>query len=107
MQFHTDPTRESMSKTDALIALCESHVGEHYESAEWKAAADESDWSQHWPIVDGAGNLTGEVYESGMHDAPYANVGDMAMVLISDLSRDAQAHITRQDDQWDGYARGV
>jgi hypothetical protein len=96
-----------MTQTEILKALCMDHLGEHYESTSWgEACNDEYDWADHYPIIDGDGLLTGEVYETGMWAEPYANVDDAAMVLISDLSADEQRRIASEqnEDVWDGYA---
>lgn len=65
-------------QTARLRKLCEQHAGEHYESHRWMCAADYEDWSNHWPVIDSDGKLTGDVVESG-DTAGYTNVDDMAM----------------------------
>jgi hypothetical protein len=92
-----------------ISELCSEHCGEHYQSPTWRAAADhpQVDWSSQWPIVDGAGNLIGTVYDSGDDDAndDYANVDDLAMVALDDLSSTERRRIRHEirDETWDGY----
>jgi hypothetical protein len=91
---------------DVRLALCDANAGEHYESQRWCDAADALDWSGLWPIVNATGCLTGELTDCD-DDDDYANVDDMAMVLISDLPIEEQRRIHRDQraGYWDGYTR--
>lgn len=95
------------NRPDRLAQLCSTHAGEHYESKTWQRAANTEDWSDHWPVVDGGGLLTGEIYESGdPNNDGYANVDDEAMVSIADLSDRQRREIATDENAstWGGYA---
>jgi len=85
-----------------LVALANRAAGMHYESPEAKRILDEEDWSDHWPVVDADGILTGDVVETADCEG-YWNVDDMAMIADDDL-RPAQrktrheGYVTLVDD---------
>jgi hypothetical protein len=97
---------DELSQTEQLVAACEDNIGVHYESPEWTAVANDLDWENHWPVVDGDGLLTGDVYESGDGSEGWANVDDVAMVRMTDLPPEEQASIRREQRSgiWDGHA---
>lgn len=63
--------------------LAQEAAGLRYDSPEATAILDREDWSEIWPIVDAEGYLTGGI--CGSEDG-FANVDDLAMVALSDLS---------------------
>ena len=101
-------TTNDKSQRELLDELCARFTGHHFRSAEWLAAcAAGPDWSQHWPIIDRDGKLTGEVFNSDdEHDEDYANVEDDAMIAIDGLPSRERLRIQRliRIDCWDGYA---
>lgn len=91
-----------MERIDQLIKFCEQHTGEHYSNIMLDDAPVH--WLEYWPIVDGKGNLTGNVYESG-NLGNYANVDDLAMVNVENLTKNEQKRVEREtkDGTFDGY----
>ena len=73
-----------MVNINQLQNLVSKYKNTHYtkiSDAEYEAA----DWSGIWPLVNGAGLLTGELYD-GQSGECY-NVMDEAMIHINDLSQ--------------------
>jgi len=88
---------------ETFRALATIGQGYRYDSPKWEKLVGQytpGGWYQYWPIVDGDMELTGEIIDS---QDDYANVGDEAMILITDLPVERQQEIA-EDDQWDGYA---
>lgn len=90
-----------------ISELCNAHRGENFTGSDWTDASGECDWTGHYPVVDGNGNLTGDVFESGdPAGIEYANLDDEAMVLIANLPESEQARIRDEiaEGTWTGYA---
>lgn len=87
-----------------LRRLAEEAAGLHYKSVEADKILDQTDWQNHWPVIDADGELTGDVVETDDCDN-YVNVGDMAMIDIDDLPASKRRTIEQEkiDGTYDGY----
>ena len=97
------PSAETSNYQD-MVWACELCAGRHFQDPFVKEAFGLVDWSDHYPLVDADGVVTGE-FIGAWEDMGYANVDDEAMVLISGLP-DYIQHRIKHDDldgTWDGY----
>ena len=70
---------------DSMRAAVSAACGMRYDSPEAAAILNQVDWSQHWPLVDSDGDLTGEITDCDDNEE-YANLNDIAMILVSDMT---------------------
>jgi len=72
---------ETGGQTAVLVRRAENAIGLRYDSPKADAILNPArgyDWSDHWPIIDRDGLLTGGIYNGG--DDRYWNVDDLAMI---------------------------
>jgi hypothetical protein len=89
-----------MTRRENLNQLAEQAAGLHFESPAAKKILDTRDWDWHWPVINAAGILTGEVVDSD-ELAGYGNVDDLAMVPLGELVQG------QEFDLDEGYVSGI
>jgi len=81
---------------DAMNIVAEAGFGLHYESDEWMALRDLVQWHGWWPVVDGDGEINGQITEGGEGDDDYYRVGEEAMIE-TDIARSAGWRIDAEE----------
>ena len=87
-----------MDSQKILSDLCSQFQGYHYTDAEWKSESDKYDWENIWPMVDGSGHLTGDIFESGEEGRNLVSVENLAMVEFDDLPLKLQKELKDEDE---------
>lgn len=80
----------------AMNVVAEAGFSMHYESAEWQALRELVQWQGWWPVVDGEGEITGQITEGGEGDDDYYRVGEEAMIE-TDVARAAGWRIDTEE----------
>lgn len=90
IETNGDPVWEADNEflVGAMTVIAEAGFSMHYQSAEWQALRDLVQWPGWWPVVDGDGEITGQITDGGEGDDDYLNVSEEAMI-DADVARRA------------------
>jgi hypothetical protein len=72
---------EEIGETEALGRVCKQYKGTHYTDPTWQRILKAVEWTNHYPVVDSDGRLTGEVLDMTSSDADdYTVIGHQEAV---------------------------